>query len=257
MIRKKTQYLNKMEEIPYRNTKLLVKELPAKTILFRLVKKKNEDELRGIPLADGTRCISSNHNVFFYPNPFIAKKALKMWSADSKHMNVYILEHPVKILWLLSPSKYSRVTKNTKRNFIKRCSKVKDSCIPYSGVGMHSAFNPCVSETMIRKYPDVTGMINLSVGDAPRIHEMLRSTSKTLKKFMHTTMDAHIKYPSIPELILHPLRLRPQKDLIVLPDTQLDNAYSLYKSFSTDDEKKLVGFMEKLTFNPDTLFYQL
>ena len=66
-----------MEEIPYRNTKLLVKTIPKGTVLFRLVSKKNNDELRGIPLSDGTRCISPNHNIFFYPNPFLAKEALE------------------------------------------------------------------------------------------------------------------------------------------------------------------------------------
>ena len=244
-------------EVPYRNTKLLIKEFPKGTVLFRLVKKKNDDEIRGIPIGDNLRCISPNHNVFFYPNPFIAKKALQMWCKDSKNMNVYILEHPVKILWLLKPSKFSRVTKNTKRNFIKRCSKLKESCIPYHGTGMHSAFNPCVSDTMIKKYPDITGMINLSVGDAPRIREALKTTPKNLLRFMHTTMDAHINNPSIPELILHPLTKRPQKDLLVHPEDKLDNAYSFYKCFSTDDTEKLEKFMEKLTYNPETYFYQL
>ena len=145
-----------MEEIPYRNTKLLVKELPKGTLLFRLVKKKNEDELRGVPIGENLRCISPNHNVFFYPNPFLAKDALEMWSKSSKNMNVYILEHPVKVLWLLNPSKYTRVTKNTKRNFIKKCTLVKPGCVPLKPTGMHSRFNPCVSDTMIKKYPEIT-----------------------------------------------------------------------------------------------------
>jgi len=244
-------------EVPYRNTKLLVKEFPKGTVLFRLVRKKNDDEIRGIPIGDDLRCISPNHNVFFYPNPFIAKKALQMWCKDSKHMNVYILEHPVKVLWLLTPSKYSRVTKNTKRNFIKRCSKIKKGCIPYHGAGMHSAFNPCLSDSMIKNYPDITGIINLSVGDAPRIRQTLRETPKNFLRFMHTAMDADIKYPSIPELILHPLKERPQKDLLVYPDTKLDNAYYFYKCFCTSDEDKILKFMETLEYNPETYFYKL
>lgn len=243
-------------EVPYRNTKLLIKELPKGTVLFRLVKKRNDDELRGIPIGDDLRCISPNHNVFFYPNPFIAKKALQMWCKNSKHMNVYILEHPIKVLWLLNPSKHSRVTKNTKRNFIKRCSKIKKGCIPYHGTGMHSAFNPCVSDTMIEKYPDITGMMNLSVGDAPRIRDALKSTPKNLLRFMHTASDAHIN-DSIPELILHPLTKRPQKDLIVYPEDKLDNAYSFHKCFCSDDREKLEQFMKKLTYNPETFFYEL
>lgn len=244
-------------EIPYRNTKLLVKTLPKGTVLFRLVKKRNDDELRGIPLDDGTRCISPNHNVFFYPNPFIARQALQMWSKTSKHMNVYILEHPVQVLWLLSPSKYSRVTKNTKRNFIKRCSKIEAGCVPYHPMGMHSKFNPCVSDTLIRKFPEITGMINLSVGDASRIRDTIKRLPKRLTEFIHTAEDAQSRFPSIPELILHPLRKRPQTHVIVKPEDTLDSAYSLYKHFSTDDTEKLVSFMKTLTYNPETFFFQV
>ena len=246
-----------MEEIPYRNTKLLVKELPKGTVLFRLVKKRNDDEIRGIPVGDGVRCISPNHNVFFYPNPFIAKKALQMWCKDSKNMNVYVLEHPVKVLWLLKPSVYTRVTKNTKRNFIKKCSLIKPGCIPLKGQSMHSPYNPCVSDTLIKKFPDVTGMIDLSLGDAPRIRQTLHSTPKRLLKYMHTAEDAKVVYPSIPELILHPLTKRNQKDLLVYPDTKLDNAYSFVKCFCTDNEDKIIKFMEQLTYNPETYFYMM
>jgi len=245
-----------MEEIPYRNTKLQVKELPKGTLLFRLVRKKNDDEIRGIPIGDELRCISPNHNVFFYPNPFLAKNVLEMWCKHSKHMSVYILEHPVKILWLLSPSKYTRVTKNTKRNFIKKCSKIKPGCLPINPTGMHSKFNPCVSDTLIKKYPEITGMIDLSIGDAPRIRKFLKTTSKNILKFQHTATDAEYQHPSIPELILHPLRQRPQTDLIVHPDTKLDNAYSLFKTFNTDDQQKLVSFMENhAEYNPETFFF--
>jgi hypothetical protein len=243
-----------MEEIPYRNTKLLVKTLPKGTLLFRLVKKLNDNDLRGVPLADGTRCISPNHNVFFYPNPFIAKTALEMWCKTSKNMNVYILEHPVKILWLLKPSKYSRLTKNTKRNFIKKCSLIK-GCLPAKPTGMHSRFNPCVSDTMIKKYPEITGMIDLSLGDAPRIRQTIRKSSQRVRPFLHTAEDAVISYPSIPELILHPLRKRNQKDLIVHPDTELDNSYSLLHTFCTDQEEKMISFMKKAEYDPDTFFY--
>jgi hypothetical protein len=246
-----------MEEVPYRNTKLLVKEFPKGTVLFRLVKRKNDDEIRGIPIGEDLRCISPNHNVFFYPNPFIAKQSLEMWCKNSKHMNVYILEHPIKVLWLLEPSKYSRITKNTKRNFIKRCSKIKKGCLPTKPTGMHAAFNPCLSDTMIKNYPDITGLINLSVGDATRIRKTLRSTPKHILKFMNTTMDAESRHPSIPELILHPLRERPQKDLLVYPDTKLDNAYSFYKCYCTDDTNKILKFMETLEYNPETFFYMM
>ena len=57
-----------MEEIPYRNTKILIQTIPKGTLIFRAAEAV-ENDLRGVPLGDGTRCIIPNFNVFFYPNP--------------------------------------------------------------------------------------------------------------------------------------------------------------------------------------------
>jgi hypothetical protein len=110
-----------MDTVSYRNSKILVKTIPKGTILFRLVKSTNNDETRGIRIGDDERCIIPNHNVFFYPNPFAARVGLNTWSKNSNIMLAFILDRDVKVIWLLKPSKFSRITKNTKRNFIKRC----------------------------------------------------------------------------------------------------------------------------------------
>jgi len=246
-----------MEEIPYRNTKLLVKTIPKGTLLFRLVKKQNQDELRGVEIDTGVRCIVPNQNVFFYPNPFAAKIGLEMWVKTSSKMNVYILKNDVKVLWLLKPSKYSRVTKNTKRNFIKRCSKVPRGCLPDKPMGMLSAFNPCFSDTMIKKYPDVVGIINLSVGDADRFRKGMKhpKTRRNLKYF-HTAEAEMPTIPSIPELILHPLVKRPQKDILVRDGDTLETNYDLLKTMDVRNDEELRTFMDThAVYDSNTYFF--
>jgi len=244
-----------METIPYRNTKIHVKTIPKGTLLFRLVKKLNQDELRGVPLKDGTRCINSNHNVFFYPNPFIGDKALNMWMTDYKFMRIYILKKDVKVIWLLNPSKYSRTTKNTKRNFITRCTNVDFGCLPKKPMGMMAKFNPCVSKTMITKYPDIVGMISIAVGDAFKIGKVIRhKTMKNKLKYFHTATDS-LNMTSIPELVLHPLAERPQKPVIVSENDVLDNNYDLLKTFSKDDQKILTFMEQHATYDPETFFF--
>ncbi|NDB83017.1 MAG: hypothetical protein EB127_09810, partial [Alphaproteobacteria bacterium] len=97
-----------MEEIPYRNTKLLLQTIPKGTLLFRLVKRPLDDT-RGVPLDDGTRCIIPNYNVFFYPNPFVVKLTIGKWikNEDVGHyIYVYTLTNDIKVLKLIKPSKY-------------------------------------------------------------------------------------------------------------------------------------------------------
>ena len=174
-----------METIPYRNTKLHVKTIPKGTLLFRL-SKSSEDDLRGVKIeGKEDRCIIPNHNVFFYPNPFVAKIALNIFTKDLNSMRVYILTKDVKVLWLLKPSKYSRITKNTKRTFVKKCNPEKPGCLKVRQQGMLAKYNPCVSDTIIKKYPEVVGIIGLAVDDAKRIQ--FASTNKTLrnKRFYH------------------------------------------------------------------------
>jgi hypothetical protein len=246
-----------MDTIPYRNGKIMVKTIPKGTLLFRLVSRINNDETRGVKIGEDERCIIPNHNVFFYPNPFAASVGLNTWSASSKNMLVFLLEKDVKVMWLLKPSKHSRLSKNTKRNFIKRCSTVKRGCMPDKKQGMLAAYNPCVSDTIIKKFPDVVGIITVAIGDARRFTEGIPKLAKKKSKFFHLAEAEQPAAPSIPELILHPLALRPQKELHVQSGDKLDNNYSLLKKFNLNDEAKIIKFMENhAVYNSDTFFYE-
>jgi hypothetical protein len=246
-----------MESIPYRKSKILIKTIPKGTLLFRLTGYPKND-LRGVPKKDGTRCILSNHNVFFYPNPFVGNIALyKFKDTDLKHLAIFVLKNDIKVIWLLNPSKYSRVTKNTKRNFLKKCSTVRQGCLDRKIIsrGLHANYNPCLSDTIIKKYPDVVGMLTNAVGDNKRILEGYPALDKKKKQYFNFATDA-IGVTSIPELILHPLKERPSKDLIVEKGDKLEVNYKLIAEYDVSEQDKILKFMEKHTeYNPETYFF--
>ena len=241
-----------METILYRRKKLEVKTIPKGTLLFRLVESP-ENDMRGVPLADGTRCLTPNQNVFFYPNPFVAKLALAGWVNDLKTVTVYKLVRDVKVLWLLLPSKNTRAMKSTKRNFITRCSNVPKGCLTKP----RNAYDPCLSSTLIKKYPDIVGIVGIATTDAARLKENLkRRTTRRVRKYMKPAKDA-TGTESVPEIILHPLAQRPQKDVIVHEDDVLDNNYQKVGQYNLTDESTLSKLLDSAQFNTETFFYQL
>lgn len=241
-----------METVLYRRKKLEVKTIPKGTLLFRLVESP-EDDVRGVPLADGTRCLTPNQNVFFYPNPFVAKLALAGWVNNFKTVTVYKLVRDVKVLWLLLPSKNTRAMKSTKRNFITRCSNVPKGCLTKP----RNPYDPCLSSTLIKKYPDIVGMASIAITDAARLKENLkRNSTRRVRKYMKPAKDAS-GVESVPELSLHPLSQRPQKDVIVHEGDVLDNNYQKVGQYNLADEATLSKLLDSAHFNPETFFYQI
>jgi hypothetical protein len=237
-----------METILYRRKKLEVKTIPKGTLLFRLVKNP-EDDVRGVLLADGTRCITPNQNVFFYPNPFVGKLTLSKWFRDLKTVVAYKLTRDVKVLWLLSPSKNTRLAKNTQKNFLKSCSKVPKGCLPKA----RNDYDPCLSDTLIKKYPDIVGMAEISINDA---RTLKRNSTRRNRKYMHPASDA-TGTKSVPELVLHPLAQRPQKDMIIHEGDVLENNYQQIGEYKLADESALKLLLDKAHFNSETFFYQI
>jgi len=234
-------------EIPYRNTKILTKIIPKGTLLFRLTKNP-ENDLRGVPTKDGKTCVTPNFQVFFYPNPFIGEIALKKWLSDfDENMYIYILEKDVKVLYLLNPSKYSRASKSMKRSFLKRCSDVPKGCLPRK----QSDYDPCLSSTIIKKYPDITGILSVSLMDALRSKNK-KTTRRTHKYFHYATDSTGIS--GIPELALHPLPTRSTKDVILdhIPETN----YTLLKTMKRTEDGLRKFMANHATYDPETFFFK-
>jgi len=243
-------------EVPYRNTKLPLKIIPKGTILFRITETPDND-LRGVPLGDGTRCLAPNFNVFFFPNPFMWKMALEKWTKKeltNPLMCIYVLIKDVKVISLVDPSKYARTTKNEPRTFITKCSKVSQGCLPRKG----NPYDPCFSKTIIKNFPDIVGMQAVSFMDGLKTKRYLnRHKNKTqkLKKYIHFAEDSAKVHPSPPELILHPLSKRPSENVIVHENDSLDLNYKLIKK-TPYNEEILLKYMHKLKYNPETYFFE-
>ena len=247
-----------MDSVLYRRERILVKTIPKGTLLFRLTKAPRND-IRGVPKKDGTRCILSNHNVFFYPNPFVGKIGLSD-QAKSKQITditVFVLKNDVKVFWLLNPSKYTRKDRSRKRFFLKRCSTVKKGCVDrVVKDGLHASFNPCVSDTIIRRYPDVVGMIGVAFDDAKRVKSGAEDLSAKVRQYFNFATDAG-GITSIPELVLHPLKRRPAKDVVVHDGDPLETSYRELVRLDASDETALLQFMQKhAEYVPDTYFYK-
>ena len=239
-----------MEEISYRRSKLLVQTIPKGTLLFRLVKFPSDDT-HGVLRKDGTRCITPHSNVFFYPNPFVGKIVLEEWMKDIHRVRVYILKKDVKVLRLISPAKQNRLARTTKRNFIRNCNTVPKGCLPRK----QNVYDPCMGEMLAKKHPEIVGILALSVGDVVRYQQRKKKTQRNSKYYHDATDSSGLQ--GIPELILHPLTTRPQKDVIVKEGDMLETNFELMKTFSLADEDKLRTFMDKHTvYDSATYFYR-
>ena len=238
-----------METILYRNTKLDVKTIPKGTLLFRLTKTPLNDT-KGVPIENNKRCITPNFNVFFHPNPFIGFHMYNPYlKTIGTNLSIYVLSKDIKVLWLVNPSKYNRLDYNKKRFFIKRCSTVKKGCMPKQG----NDWDPCLAESIIKKHPEIVGILANSAGDQKYLKAALkRGISNKTQKVFHKAKDS-FGISSVPELILHPLTKRPSADII---DSTFETNYKLLKTIPYD-EKKLHEFMENKTeYDPSTFFFK-
>lgn len=241
-----------METIPYRRSKLDVITIPKGTLLFRLLKDQ-ENDMRGVPIEDGMRCLTPNFNVFFYPNPFAAQLAFEKYLKDyDSYVYVYILNKDIKVLSLIKPSKYSRAEKFKKGLFIKRCSTVRKGCLPRK----QNEYDMCLSDTIIEKFPEIVGTIAVVASDGRLIKKNLdKPKNVTLRRFFKNAEDA-TGTKTIPELALHPLVLRPAKDVITKEGDVLETNYRLFKKFDRRDQKSIIDFMDtKTVYNPNTFFF--
>jgi hypothetical protein len=239
-----------METIEYRKSKLLVKTIPKDTLLFRLTKTP-ENDTRGVPTENG-RCITPNFNVFFHPNPFIGKHMYKDYEKDiGTDVSIFVLTSDIKVLMLINPSKYSRLDRK-KKGFIKPCSTVKKGCMPKSG----NSYDPCFSDTLIKKHPEIVGMIAVAAGDLKMMKSAIkRGIKQRTQKLFHKAKDS-FGVEAVPELILHPLTKRPGKEIIVKPEDKLENNYTLMKTVPYNEDELHKFMQEHAVYDPDTYFFK-
>jgi hypothetical protein len=240
-----------MEKIRYKNQTLYIKTLLKGTLLFRLTKFP-ENDVRGVPLEDGTRCIIPNFNVFFYPNPFAGELAFKEYLDEfDENVYVYVLEQDVKVLYLLIPSPLHRGSRTRKNGVITKCSTVKKGCMPRK----LSAYDICLEEAFIKKYPHVVGIMSNPVKDSKAMKaELSKPENQHLEKYFHYAEDS-LGITALPEVSLNPLVERPIENVIVNKKDKLDLNYKLLKKFKRGDPK-IETFMDKhAEYDADTFHF--
>jgi hypothetical protein len=244
-----------METIPYRRSKLDVMTIPKGTLLFRILKDQ-ENDMRGVPIENGMRCLTPNFNVFFYPNPFAAQLAFEKYLKKDydPYVYVYVLNKDIKVLSLIKPSKYSRAEKFKKGLFMKRCSTVRKGCLPRK----QNEYDVCLSDTIVEKFPEVVGTLSIVQSDSRIIKKGLKNSKNvTMRRFFNYAEDS-TGAKSVPELSIHPLILRPSKDVITKEGDVLETNYSLLGKFNRNDQKSIINFMDtKTVYNPQTFYYML
>ncbi len=226
-----------------------VQTIPAGTLLFRISADPVAD-VRGILREDGKRCIAPFFNVYFYPNPFVADITLEKWGDDYKsipHHHVFVTTQPIQVLRLVNPSPYTRLHMNKKRSFLRPCNKTRKGCLPRTD----KKYNPCFSETLAAKYPQLVGTLAIARGDAVRF----KRSNSTRKRGMRSATDAN-GYVAPPELQLYPLQQRSMENILSEETDPLPTSYKLLQTFDRKDVAGLEAFMKTHTkFDPTTFFY--
>lgn len=242
-----------METIPYRRSNLIVKTIPKGTLLFRILKNQ-ENDMRGVPIENDQRCLTPNFNVYFYPNPFAAQLAFEKYLDKDydEYVYVYILNKDIKVISLINPSKYSRADKHRKGIFIKRCVTVKKGCLPKK----QNPYDACLSDTIIKKFPEIVGTIAVVQSDSKTMKQNLaKPKNVTMRRFFKYAED-RLGTKSVPELSIHPLILRPSKDVITKEGDRLENNYRLLGKLKRRDPQSIIRFMDtKTVYNPETFYY--
>lgn len=242
-----------METIPYRNTKIPIKVIPKGTLLFRILKNQ-ENDMKGVPIENKKRCLTSNFNVYFYPNPFAAELAFEKYLSDyDSNVYVYILNKDIKVISLLNPSKFSRADKHKKGTFIKRCSTVRQGCLTRK----QNEYDLCLSDTIIKKFPEIVGTIGVVRSDAKAMKRNLEKPKNSTIRRVFKYAEDSLGTKAVPELSIHPLVLRPSGDVISEEDTVHETNYTLLTKFNRNDKKSLLNFMDtKAKFNPETFYFE-
>jgi hypothetical protein len=183
----------------------------------------------------------------------MGKLSIDLWSTHLDKIRIYRTKKDIKVLSLVNPSKYTRRHKAVKRTFVKRCNKVPKGCLPKPLLG----YNPCFSETMVKKHPDIVGIMSIAFTDSERLKQNIRrgKTQKRNLKYFHNATDAD-GTTAPPEVAIHPMTSRPSKDVITSSEDEIENNYELIKSIKTSDEDAIRSFMDKhAVYNPNTYYY--
>lgn len=196
--------------VKYGNTLIPVIKIPKGTLLFRAVLNP-ESDYTGVD-----NCIPPQYNVFFYYSPFVVD-GIPEWYSDIPNIQVYVASHDLKIVSLLAPSKFTRASRLTKKQFMVPCNKTRKACLK------PRPYDPCFRDTFLEKNPSLVGWTALGSNDVTAYKQSVaKGVLGNRASYVPFTQDARgIKGP--PELAMYPLKKRHMGDIQPPTDKELFN----------------------------------
>jgi hypothetical protein len=196
--------------VKYGNTKIPVIKIPKGTLLFRAVLNP-ESDFEGV-----NNCIPPHYNVFFYFSPFVVD-GISKWHSDKDDMTIYVTTHDIKIVSLISPSKFTRNTRLTKKQFMVPCNKTRKACLT------PRVYDPCFRDTFLEKNPSLLGWVSVSYDDVRMYKEAVeQGLLGSRSDYVFSVKDARGTIGP-PELSIYPLKKRHMTDIQPPKDKQLFN----------------------------------
>ena len=196
--------------VKYGNTLIPVIKIPKGTLLFRAVLNP-ESDYTGV-----NNCIPPQYNVFFYYSPFVVD-GIPKWYSDIPNIQVYVAPHDLRIVSLLAPSKFTRASRLTNKQFMVPCNKTRKACLK------PRPYDPCFRDTFLEKNPSLVGWTALGSNDVKAYKQSV--TNGILGNriaYVPFTKDARgIVGP--PELAIYPLKKRHMTDIPPPTEKELFN----------------------------------
>jgi hypothetical protein len=197
--------------VSYGNSNIPIIIIPKGTLLFRVLETGDTGDFKGVQ-----NCIPPQYNVFFYYSPFVVD-GIPEWYAHIPNMEVYVTAQDLKIVSLISPSKFTRTTRTKKKQFMVSCHKTRKSCL----VGRE--YDPCFRDSFLEKNPTIMGWTALGRKDVKQFKDSIKNGLLGDRlPYVHFVSDDR-KITGPPELAIYPLQKRYLTDITPPENKELFN----------------------------------
>lgn len=212
-------------KIIYKNIELNIIKIKKGTILFRVLTSSNAflRDYYGKQEDKNDYCLSPQHNVFFYNQPFIVDANL--WLNSSwRNMLIYEIQYDIELLDFTENSKYLRedeilITKG----ILRKCNDLSLCSGLYNGIKS----DYCLTDEFLEKYPNIMGLFNIVKLDNIHLKKVINKYN-FIKPYIDFFKDKN-GFTGIPELSIYPLHNR-VKEHIITPFTNVDLHNNIIKN---------------------------
>ena len=197
-----------MDYVEFEGTQVPIITIPKNTLLFRATEHTETDYV-GRDLGKGKLCIPPNFNVFFYYTPF-AIDSVK-WYDKIKDIEVCVTTKDIKVVSLISPSKYTRSSRFEDQPFLLPCNsdKLKKACFKTREA------DPCFRDSFLEEFEDVIGWTALAKKDADQLMAAIkRGSLKKYAKYIPLVKDDR-GVEGTAEVVLYPLTKRQTESIYI------------------------------------------